>query len=161
MADYSLPDLPYDYGALEPYISGQIMELHHDKHHNTYVNGINTAVEQLAEARDQESFGSLRRDWCYPFVCSFRAGLYHAIQAQDPTYACMHDQAAEWLDSAWDAALVFAIFEVAGFAHVCCNDALLYVYNLDSPLKAGKEEAIRCYLQANQPSRLSTVSRYD
>ncbi|MGN6252577.1 MAG: superoxide dismutase [Marmoricola sp.] len=59
MADYSLPDLPYDYAALEPYISGEIMELHHDKHHNTYVNGINTAVEQLAEAREAESFGSL------------------------------------------------------------------------------------------------------
>jgi superoxide dismutase, Fe-Mn family len=57
--DYSLPDLPYDYAALEPHISGRIMELHHDKHHNTYVKGINTAVEQLAEARDKESFGNL------------------------------------------------------------------------------------------------------
>ena len=59
MADYSLPDLPYDYAALEPYISGAIMELHHDKHHATYVKGINTAVEQLAEARENESFGGL------------------------------------------------------------------------------------------------------
>ena len=59
MGIYALPDLPYDYAALEPYISGEIMELHHDKHHNTYVNGINTAVEQLAEAREKESFGSL------------------------------------------------------------------------------------------------------
>lgn len=59
MADYALPELPYDYGALEPYISGQIMELHHSKHHNAYVTGINTAVEQLAEARDKESFGTL------------------------------------------------------------------------------------------------------
>ena len=33
MADYTLPDLPYDYAALEPHVSGQIMELHHDKHH--------------------------------------------------------------------------------------------------------------------------------
>ena len=33
MAAYDLPDLPYDYGALEPHISGQIMELHHAKHH--------------------------------------------------------------------------------------------------------------------------------
>ena len=33
MAEYTLPDLPYDYAALEPYVSGQIMELHHDKHH--------------------------------------------------------------------------------------------------------------------------------
>ncbi len=52
MTDYSLPDLPYDYSALEPNISGQIMELHHDKHHATYVKGVNTAVEQLAEARE-------------------------------------------------------------------------------------------------------------
>lgn len=59
MADYALPELPYDYAALEPYISGQIMELHHSKHHNAYVTGINTAVEQLAEARDKESFGTL------------------------------------------------------------------------------------------------------
>lgn len=59
MADYALPDLPYDYGALEPHISGRIMELHHDKHHQTYVKGANTAIEQLAEARDGNSFGAL------------------------------------------------------------------------------------------------------
>lgn len=52
MAEYTLPDLPYDYGALEPHISGRIMELHHDKHHATYVAGANTALERLAEARD-------------------------------------------------------------------------------------------------------------
>ncbi|TDD68503.1 superoxide dismutase [Jiangella aurantiaca] len=51
MAVYSLPDLPYDYGALEPHIAGQIMELHHSKHHQTYVAGTNTALEQLEEAR--------------------------------------------------------------------------------------------------------------
>ena len=39
MAAYELPDLPYDYGALEPHISGEIMELHHGKHHATYVKG--------------------------------------------------------------------------------------------------------------------------
>jgi len=53
VADYTLPDLPYDYGALEPHISGQIMELHHDKHHATYVSGANTALEKLADARDK------------------------------------------------------------------------------------------------------------
>jgi len=46
----TLPDLPYDYGALEPAISGKIMELHHSKHHQTYVTGYNTASEQLAAA---------------------------------------------------------------------------------------------------------------
>ena len=58
MAEYTLPDLPYDYGALEPYISGQIMELPHAKHHAAYVKGANTALEQMAEARDKESFGT-------------------------------------------------------------------------------------------------------
>ena len=53
MSKYTLPDLSYDYGALEPNISGRIMELHHDKHHLAYVNGANTALDLLAEARDK------------------------------------------------------------------------------------------------------------
>ena len=48
---FTLPDLPYDYSALEPHISAQIMQLHHDKHHNTYVTGANTALEKMEEAR--------------------------------------------------------------------------------------------------------------
>jgi Fe-Mn family superoxide dismutase len=54
---YALPDLPYDYGALEPHISGSIMELHHAKHHQAYVKGANDAIDQLAEARDTGSIG--------------------------------------------------------------------------------------------------------
>ncbi|MCJ1391497.1 hypothetical protein MMC18_004361 [Xylographa bjoerkii] len=46
----TLPDLPYSYSALEPAISGQIMELHHSKHHQTYVTSYNTFAEQLAAA---------------------------------------------------------------------------------------------------------------
>jgi len=59
VAKYALPDLPYDYAALEPYISGQIMELHHDKHHQTYVTGANSALEQLAEARATDQLGTV------------------------------------------------------------------------------------------------------
>ncbi|PWN50967.1 manganese and iron superoxide dismutase [Violaceomyces palustris] len=47
---HTLPDLAYDYGALEPAISGEIMELHHTKHHQNYVNGLNQAEEVLAQA---------------------------------------------------------------------------------------------------------------
>ncbi|MCF7900099.1 superoxide dismutase, partial [Candidatus Babeliales bacterium] len=43
---YSLPEMPYSYGALEPYIEGQIMELHHSKHQQAYVNGLNAALEK-------------------------------------------------------------------------------------------------------------------
>ncbi len=53
MTKYVLPDLSYDYGALEPNISGRIMELHHDKHHLAYVNGANNALDALAEAREK------------------------------------------------------------------------------------------------------------
>ena len=49
---YTLPELPYDYAALEPHISAKIMELHHDKHHAAYVAGANAALEQLEEARE-------------------------------------------------------------------------------------------------------------
>ncbi len=59
MADYTLPDLPYDYGALEPHYSGQILELHHDKHHAAYVTGANTTLEKLADARDKGEFGAI------------------------------------------------------------------------------------------------------
>ncbi|MBD7917121.1 MULTISPECIES: superoxide dismutase [Cellulomonas] len=59
MADYTLPDLPYDYAALEPHISGRIMELHHDKHHAAYVAGANTALEKLAAARESDDFATV------------------------------------------------------------------------------------------------------
>ncbi len=47
---YTLPDLPYDYNALEPVISAEIMQLHHQKHHNAYVTNLNAALEKYAEA---------------------------------------------------------------------------------------------------------------
>ena len=59
MPKYTLPDLSYDYGALEPHVSGKIMQLHHDKHHLAYVNGANTATEGLAEARSKNDFAKI------------------------------------------------------------------------------------------------------
>ena len=50
---HTLPDLPYDYDALEPFISAEIMQLHHSKHHATYVNNLNIAEEKLAEAQEK------------------------------------------------------------------------------------------------------------
>ena len=59
MADYTLPDLPYDYAALEPHYSGEIIELHHGKHHAAYVAGANTTLEKLADARSKEDYASI------------------------------------------------------------------------------------------------------
>ena len=59
MAIYTLPALPYDYGALQPVIAGEIMELHHDKHHAAYVKGANDTIDRLAEARDENNLSGL------------------------------------------------------------------------------------------------------
>ncbi|XP_048766709.1 superoxide dismutase [Mn], mitochondrial-like isoform X2 [Ostrea edulis] len=56
---YTLPDLPYDYNALEPYISADIMKLHHMKHHQTYVNNLNVAEDKLEEAIQKEDVNAI------------------------------------------------------------------------------------------------------
>ena len=45
MADYTLPPLPYDYGALEPHIDAKTMEIHHTKHHQAYITNLNNALK--------------------------------------------------------------------------------------------------------------------
>jgi Fe-Mn family superoxide dismutase len=61
VANYTLPELDYDYAALAPYISATIMELHHSKHHKAYVDGANTALEKLAEAREKNDFANINK----------------------------------------------------------------------------------------------------
>jgi len=53
-----LPALPYDYDALEPHVSEQVLNWHHDTHHQGYVNGLESAEETLAENRANGDFGS-------------------------------------------------------------------------------------------------------
>ena len=64
---HTLPDMPYDYGALEPYISAEIMQLHHSKHHAAYVNNLNIAEEKLAEAEAKGKDG-LRQTDCHWYI---------------------------------------------------------------------------------------------
>ena len=61
MAFYTLPELAYDYGALEPHLSARILELHHDKHHKAYVDGANKVLERLQEARATGDYGSINQ----------------------------------------------------------------------------------------------------
>ena len=46
---FNLPQLEYDYDALEPYIDAKTMEIHHSKHHQAYVNNLNAAMESIKE----------------------------------------------------------------------------------------------------------------
>jgi len=67
---YVLPNLPYNYNALEPVISEEIMKLHHDKHHLAYVNGANGALEKLEKARKGElqvDIKAVLRDYSFHF----------------------------------------------------------------------------------------------
>jgi Fe-Mn family superoxide dismutase len=59
MTRYVLPDLDYDYGALEPHLSGEIMQLHHDKHHRAYVDGANATIERIIDARRRHDFANI------------------------------------------------------------------------------------------------------
>jgi Fe-Mn family superoxide dismutase len=59
---HTLPPLQYDYGALEPHIDARTMEIHHTKHHQTYVNNLNTALEKAPNLQDkslEELLGNL------------------------------------------------------------------------------------------------------
>jgi Fe-Mn family superoxide dismutase len=56
-----LPDLPYDFNALEPYISAEIMLLHHSKHHQAYVTNLNLQQAQLVDAIEQNDYQAQAR----------------------------------------------------------------------------------------------------
>ncbi|WNS41658.1 Fe-Mn family superoxide dismutase [Paenibacillus sp. MMS20-IR301] len=59
---HTLPPLPYAYNALEPYIDEKTMIIHHDKHHQSYVDGLNKAENKLAEARRNNDY-DLVKHW--------------------------------------------------------------------------------------------------
>ncbi|EGG14327.1 superoxide dismutase [Cavenderia fasciculata] len=56
---YTLPDLPYDYKALEPVIAGEIMEIHHKKHHQAYVTNLNASLEKYAAAESAKDVAAM------------------------------------------------------------------------------------------------------
>ena len=51
---FELPELPYEFGALEPYIDAKTMEIHHDKHHGTYVQKLNNALEKYPKLQNKD-----------------------------------------------------------------------------------------------------------
>ena len=77
-AKHTLPDLGYAYNALEPYIDAQTMELHHSKHHQGYVNGLNKAEEELSEARASGDY-ALIRHWSREAAFNGAGHYLHAL----------------------------------------------------------------------------------
>ena len=60
IGEHKLPPLPYSYNALEPYISREIMELHHTRHHKSYVDGLNKAEKEMQKARENNDFALIK-----------------------------------------------------------------------------------------------------
>ena len=78
MTRYTLDELPYDYDALEGSISAQVLEWHHDTHHQGYVNGVNSAEEGLKEQRENNDYsntGSLLNQ----FTHNYSGNILHDI----------------------------------------------------------------------------------
>jgi Fe-Mn family superoxide dismutase len=136
MADYTLPDLPYDYAALEPSISGTIMELHHSKHHQTYVTGANTALAQLAEARDSDNLANVNK---LEKDLAFNLGGHDKFQAHF-TATALGVQGSGWAVLAWDSIgqrlLIVQFFDQqgnlpAGIVPLLMLDVWEHAYYLD------------------------------
>jgi Fe-Mn family superoxide dismutase len=101
MKEYILPDLPYAYDALEPYIDKQTVTLHHDKHHQGYVSSLNNTLKKLAEARekgDHSAVKALKRDLAFNgsgavLHTLYWEGLCPASECKEPTSGAFLEQA--------------------------------------------------------------------
>ncbi|RLG19615.1 superoxide dismutase [Candidatus Micrarchaeota archaeon] len=100
MDEYKLPDLPYAYNALEPYIDEATMKLHHQKHHAGYVKGLNSALAKLKEAREKGDYGAIR---ALSLALAFHGSghYFHSLfwksmcpkeQSEEPTSGKLHEQ---------------------------------------------------------------------
>lgn len=100
MKEYTLPDLPYAYDALEPHIDKQTVTLHHDKHHQAYVNGLNATLKGLSDARAKGDFSAIKaltRDLAFHgsgvvLHNLYWEGLCPATQSKEPAAGPFIDQ---------------------------------------------------------------------
>jgi Fe-Mn family superoxide dismutase len=157
MADYTLPELGYDYGALAPSISGAIMELHHSKHHQAYVTGANAAVAALASARDSGDLANvnkLEKDLAFNLGGHVNHSIFWTNLSPDGgdklgsfdkftahfTAAALGVQGSGWAALVWDSIgeklLISQFFDqqsnfVAGTVPVLMLDVWEHAYYLD------------------------------
>jgi Fe-Mn family superoxide dismutase len=76
---YVLPDLPYEYDALEPHIDAQTMKIHHSKHHAGYVRGLNNALEQLRKIREGQADAGMVKHWSQELAFHGSGHVNHSI----------------------------------------------------------------------------------
>ena len=75
---FELPELPYAYNALEPYLNEETLKFHHDKHHNAYVTALNEAEEKLAKAQEAGDFAAIRA-LCNAIAFNYSGHLLHSL----------------------------------------------------------------------------------
>ncbi|MGI5819742.1 MAG: superoxide dismutase [Armatimonadota bacterium] len=78
---HELPALPYAYDALEPYLGEQTLRTHHDKHHQGYVDGLNSAEAKIEQAREAGDFSDVR-SICDALAFNYSGHLFHSIYWQ-------------------------------------------------------------------------------
>ncbi|TVQ31925.1 MAG: superoxide dismutase [Phycisphaeraceae bacterium] len=76
---YKLPDLPYAPDALEPHIDAETMRIHHGRHHQGYVNGLNRAMEELAKIRAGDGDAGLIKHWSRELAFHGAGHVNHAL----------------------------------------------------------------------------------
>jgi Fe-Mn family superoxide dismutase len=154
---YTLPDLPYAFAALEPHIDAKTMEIHHDKHHATYVTNVNAALEgtDLASLPIEELLRSLDRvpEAKRPAVRNNGGGHYNHTLFWESLSGSGGGEPTGELASAIDGAFgSFAEFQAkikaaglgqfgsgwAWLVHDGSNLEVLATPNQDSPISAGK-----------------------
>lgn len=78
LGQHKLPPLPYPVNALEPVISGRVLQIHHSQHHNSYVEGLNKAEIRLAEARQAKNY-TLVKHWERELAFHGSGHILHSI----------------------------------------------------------------------------------
>ena len=156
---YSLPELPYEYGALAPTISKDIMRLHHLKHHQTYVDKLNAALDQEPSLKDRSLIdlltnlsgvpesvrGAIRNHGGGHYNHSLFWGLMTPGGSGDPTGALHDALLSKWgsLDSFKtefnQAAL--GLFG-SGWVWLTKDLEIIALPNQDTPMALGKGEPI-------------------
>ena len=151
---YTLPELPYDYSALGPYISADIMKLHHDKHHQTYVDKFNAALDTDPELKDIELSKLLAKtdlpaavrnhggghynhslfwQWMAPHAGGEPAGeLLHAIEQKYSSFQTFTDEFSTRANNVFGS----------GWAWLMPDMEIVTTPNQDTPMILGKAEPI-------------------